>query len=93
MRRLGSCQTIWGVPALSIKGKVGIKVGRIKIGVEIGGIKSVIDQKIFKNKDVYDRILIRIQGIEKMVREIRRDFSQLKKIVTSHSAFIKQLEI
>lgn len=42
-----------------------------------------------KAKDVLAIILMRVEGINKMVYELKGDFSELKKKVVSHSTSIK----
>lgn len=53
---------------------------------------SSINPEKFKTKDVLSRILNRVKAMDKMVSELKGDFSQLSQTIVSHSAFIKQLE-
>lgn len=55
------------------------------------GVKSRGSKK-FKAKDVLARILMRVEGMNKMVRELNGEISQINQIVVSHSTSIKQLE-
>lgn len=47
MRRFGTWKIILGVPASPIKGKIGIKVGRIVIVIGIGYIESMTMSAMF----------------------------------------------
>lgn len=57
-----------------------------------GKESSFIDLDKFKTQGVLPCILIHVDGPNKMVRDLKSDFSQLNKMVISHSAFINQLK-
>lgn len=51
-----------------------------------------MDLKKFKAEDVFSIILMRVEGIDKMVWELKGYFSQIKQMVVSQFALIKKLE-
>lgn len=51
-----------------------------------------IDPEKFKTKDVLAKIFIRVEGTNKMVRELKGDFWKINRMVVSHSTSIKQWE-
>lgn len=50
-----------------------------------------VDPDKFKTEDVLSRILMKVEGMDKMVHEIKSNFSQLTQIMVSYFASIKQL--
>lgn len=53
---------------------------------------SLIYPTTFSIKDVVEIILNRLKGTDKIVRELKEDFSQLTKTVVSHSTSIKKFK-
>lgn len=52
---------------------------------------NVIKPKKFNTEDVLALILIRVEGTDKMVRDLKGDFFVLSQTEVSHSASIKKL--
>lgn len=51
-----------------------------------------LNLKNFWTKDMLTQILNKIEAFDKVLKEIKSNFSQLSQIVTSHLASIKHLE-
>lgn len=50
---------------------------------------SFIDPKNYKKKDVVSRILMVVEGNDKMLKKTKRDFYQLNQTITLNVCFIK----